>query len=159
MQMIRKCIISHTRPDVAFAVSLVSQFMHQPKEIYFQVALWIVQYLKGTPGRGILFEQNGSVGLEAYTFFKHIRMLTIQGQLWMTMQGILDRISTTRYCTFLDGNLVTCKSEKTKCSIQSSVEVHYKIFSHILTGVIPTFSLFSTLGWAYFPDDTSVFSI
>jgi len=46
---------------------LVSQFMHQPKEIHLEVALRIVQYLKGTPGRGILFERNGSVRLEAYT--------------------------------------------------------------------------------------------
>ncbi|PNX64159.1 putative copia-type protein, partial [Trifolium pratense] len=41
--------------------------MHQPKEIHLQAALQIVQYLKGTPGRGILFERNGSMGLEAYT--------------------------------------------------------------------------------------------
>jgi hypothetical protein len=31
--------LSHTRPDVAFAVSLVSQFMHQPKETHLQAAL------------------------------------------------------------------------------------------------------------------------
>jgi len=55
----RLIYLSHTRPDVAFAVSLVSQFMHQLKEIHLQAALRIVQYLKGTPGRGILFERNG----------------------------------------------------------------------------------------------------
>ncbi|XP_058726625.1 uncharacterized mitochondrial protein AtMg00810-like [Vicia villosa] len=52
----RLIYLSHTRPDVAFAVSLVSQFMHQPKEVHLQAALRIVQYLKGTTGRGILFE-------------------------------------------------------------------------------------------------------
>jgi len=31
--------ISHTKLDVAFVVSLVSQFMHQPKDIHLKVAL------------------------------------------------------------------------------------------------------------------------
>lgn len=59
--------ISHIRLGVIFAINLVRQFMHQPKEIHLQVVLWIVQYLKGIYGRGFLFEKNGSVSLEAYT--------------------------------------------------------------------------------------------
>ncbi|MCI56318.1 hypothetical protein A2U01_0077569, partial [Trifolium medium] len=62
--------------------------MHQPKEIHLQAALRIVQYLKGTPGRGILFEQNGSEGLEAYTDADYAG-------------STVDRRSTTGYCTFL----------------------------------------------------------
>jgi len=73
--------------------------MHLPKEIHLQVALRIVQYLKGTPSRGILFEWNGSVGLEAYTYADYAGL-------------IVDKRSTTGYCTFLAGNLVTWKSKK-----------------------------------------------
>ena len=86
--------LSHTRPDIAFAVSLVSQFMHQPKEAHLQAALRIVQYLKGTPGRGILFKRNKSVSLEAYMDADYVG-------------SVVDRRSTTGYCTFLGGNLVT----------------------------------------------------
>ncbi|CAJ2640890.1 unnamed protein product [Trifolium pratense] len=105
--------LSHTRPDVAFAVSLVSQFMHQPKEIHLQAALRIVQYLKGTPGRGILFERNGSVGLEAYTDADYAG-------------SIVDRRSTTGYCTFLGGNLVTWKSKKQSVVSRSSAEAEFR---------------------------------
>jgi len=49
--------------------------MHQPKEIHLQAALRIVQYLKGTPGRGIWFEQNGSMRLEAYTDADYARSI------------------------------------------------------------------------------------
>jgi len=80
----RLIYLSHTRLDVAFAVSLVSQFMHQPKEIHLQAALRIVQYLKGTPGRGILFERNGNENLEAYTDADYAG-------------SIVDRRSTTGY--------------------------------------------------------------
>ena len=43
----RLIYLSHTRPDIAFAVSLVSQFMHQPKEAHLQAALRIVQQEEG----------------------------------------------------------------------------------------------------------------
>lgn len=96
-RLVEKLIyLSHTRPDVAFAVSLVSQFMHRSKEIHLQAAFRIVPYLKGTPNRGILFERNGSVGLEAYTDADYAG-------------SIMDRRTTIGYCTFLGGNLVTWK--------------------------------------------------
>ena len=90
----RLIYLSHTRPDIAFVVSLISQFMHQPKEAHLQAALRIVQYLKGTPGKGILFTRNKSVSLEAYTDADYAG-------------SVVDRRSTTGYCTFLGGNLVT----------------------------------------------------
>ncbi|KOM52507.1 hypothetical protein LR48_Vigan09g116600 [Vigna angularis] len=49
--------------------------MHQQKEVHLQVALKIVQYLKGTPIRGILFERNGNVSLEAYTNANYARSI------------------------------------------------------------------------------------
>jgi len=58
--------LSHTRPDIAFFVSLVSQFMHQPKETHLQATLRIVRYLKKTPRRGV-FKRNNSASLEVYT--------------------------------------------------------------------------------------------
>nr|KYP46112.1 Retrovirus-related Pol polyprotein from transposon TNT 1-94 [Cajanus cajan] len=109
----RLIYLSHTRPDVAFAVSLVSQFMHQPKEVHLQAALRIVQYLKGTPGKGILFKQNGNVNLEAYTDADYAR-------------SIVDRRSTTGYCTFLGGNLVTWKSKKQSVVAKSSAEAEFR---------------------------------
>ena len=31
--------LSHTRPDIAYAVSVISQFMHSPKEVHLQAPL------------------------------------------------------------------------------------------------------------------------
>uniref|UniRef100_A0A2C9VCM9 Uncharacterized protein n=1 Tax=Manihot esculenta TaxID=3983 RepID=A0A2C9VCM9_MANES len=44
----RLIYLSHTRPDIAYAVSLVSQFMHDPRETHMQAVLRILRYLKGT---------------------------------------------------------------------------------------------------------------
>ena len=42
-----------TRPDIAYAVSVVSQFMHAPRTCHMDAIERILKYLKGTPGQGI----------------------------------------------------------------------------------------------------------
>ena len=39
--------LSHTRPDIAYAVGVVSQFMHAPQEEHWEAVLRIIRYLKG----------------------------------------------------------------------------------------------------------------
>lgn len=41
--------LSHTRPDLAYAISVVSQFMHSLSEEHQAV---VMRYLKGVPGKG-----------------------------------------------------------------------------------------------------------
>ncbi|RVW35444.1 Retrovirus-related Pol polyprotein from transposon RE1 [Vitis vinifera] len=54
----RLIYLSHTRPNIAFAVSVVSQYMHSPKESHLKAAYKILKYLKGSPGRGLFFKKN-----------------------------------------------------------------------------------------------------
>ena len=49
--------LSHTRPDIAFAVSVVSQHIHSPKESHREVVYKILKYLKGSLGRGLFFQK------------------------------------------------------------------------------------------------------
>ena len=95
----RLIYLSHTRPDIAYAVSVISQFMHSPKEAHLQAAYRVLQYLKGAPSKGIMFKRNGGLVLEAYTDADYA-------------DSIVDRRSTSGYCTFLSGNLVTWRSKK-----------------------------------------------
>ena len=48
--------LSHTRPDIAYAVSIISQFMHSPTKRHLEAAYHILRYFKGTPGKGLLFQ-------------------------------------------------------------------------------------------------------
>ena len=52
----RLIYLSHTRLDIAFSVSMVSQFMHALGLEHFEVVYRILRYLKGTPSRGLLFK-------------------------------------------------------------------------------------------------------
>ncbi|KAL6323336.1 hypothetical protein AAG906_029343 [Vitis piasezkii] len=51
----RLMYLAHTRPDLAYALSVVSQFMHSPSEEHMNVVIRILCYLKSSPGKGILF--------------------------------------------------------------------------------------------------------
>ncbi|KAJ8747113.1 hypothetical protein K2173_008912 [Erythroxylum novogranatense] len=59
--------LSHTRPDIAYAVGVVSQFMHRPQREHMEAVVQIIRYLKGTIGTGIMFGRHGQLDIEAYT--------------------------------------------------------------------------------------------
>ena len=58
---------AHIQQDISFAVSLVSQFMHSLGPEHYDAILRILRYLKGTPGKGLLFANNGHFQVEVYT--------------------------------------------------------------------------------------------
>lgn len=109
----RLIYLSHTRPDIAYAVSVVSQFMHNPKASHLTAVHRILQYLKGTPGKGILFKKGEGLTLEAYTDADYAG-------------SMVDRRSTSGYCTFLGGNLVTWRSKKQNVVARSSAEAEFR---------------------------------
>ena len=91
--------LSHTRLDIAFAVSIISHFMHHPREEHLEAIYTILIYLKGTPRKGLLFRKTENRGIEVYIDVD-----------WAG--SAIDRKSTTSYCTFVWGNLVTWRSKK-----------------------------------------------
>ncbi|KAK5836567.1 hypothetical protein PVK06_012359 [Gossypium arboreum] len=105
--------LSHTRPDIAFAVSLVSQFMHFPIEEHEEAVFRILRYLKSSPGKGLFFKKSEQRGIEAYTDADWLGSIT-------------DRRSTSGYCTFVWGNLVTWRSKKQSVVARSSAEAEFR---------------------------------
>ena len=62
----RLIYLSHTRLDIAYAVNVVSQFMHNPKMTHLHVVYSILRYLKTHMGKGIQLNKDTSFNLEAY---------------------------------------------------------------------------------------------
>ncbi|CAN7087861.1 unnamed protein product [Brassica rapa subsp. narinosa] len=102
-----------TRPDICFAVNQVSQHMQVPKEHHWRMVERILMYLNGSPDQGVWMGCNGSTEVVGYCDAD-----------WAGDRA--DRRSTTCYCTFIGGNLVTWKSKKQKVVSCSSAEAEYR---------------------------------
>ena len=79
--------LSHTRPNIAFVVSLVSQFMHSPYKKNLEAIYRIFRYLKGTLGKGLLFQK---------TTQQNIAYVDTD---WVG--SAIDRRPTSGYCTYI----------------------------------------------------------
>ncbi|GJT33006.1 ribonuclease H-like domain-containing protein [Tanacetum coccineum] len=48
--------LTHTRPDIAYSVHSLAQYMHTPLKSHLNLALNVLRYLKGAPGKGIRYK-------------------------------------------------------------------------------------------------------
>ncbi|KAL5736254.1 hypothetical protein ACOSQ2_031042 [Xanthoceras sorbifolium] len=124
--------MSHTRPDIAYAVSVVSQFIHAPTESHMDAVLWILRYLKGALGRGLIFSKNEHLDIKGY---KDVD--------WAGNAS--DRRSTSGYFTFIGGNLVTWRSKKQTVVSRSSAEVEFRGIAQGITELLWLKNLLSDL--------------
>jgi hypothetical protein len=122
-----------TRPDISFAISLVSQHMHAPTVYHLSLVKRILRYLKGIIGRGIMMIKNGHINIMGYT-----------DSDWAG--NTLDRRSTTGYCVFVGGNLVSWKSKKHHVVARSSAEAEYRAMATAACEFIWLKSLLDDLG-------------
>eukprot|EP00268_Persea_americana_P067870 TRINITY_DN9389_c0_g1_i18.p1 TRINITY_DN9389_c0_g1~~TRINITY_DN9389_c0_g1_i18.p1 ORF type:complete len:262 (-),score=26.33 TRINITY_DN9389_c0_g1_i18:484-1269(-) len=56
-----------TRPDISYAVNLVSQFMTDPRHRHLAMVRRIIKYLIRTPTHGLFYPANNSLTLKAYS--------------------------------------------------------------------------------------------
>ena len=62
----RPIYLTITRPDITYAVNILSQFMHAPRKPHWDAAFRTIKYLKGSPGLGLFFSSSNSFTLKAY---------------------------------------------------------------------------------------------
>lgn len=93
----------HTRPDIAYAVGIVSRYMERPTELHMNAVKRICRYGKGTLCYGLLYKR----GRCDYM---------LSGFSDSDMAGSMDdRKSTGGMAFYLDENLITWVSQKQLC--------------------------------------------
>ncbi|XP_049394781.1 uncharacterized mitochondrial protein AtMg00810-like [Solanum stenotomum] len=102
--------LTMTRPDIAFGVQTLSQFLQQPKKTHMEASLRIVRYIKGQPGQGILLSSNPDN-----------KFTTFCDADWASCP--LTRKFVTGYFIKFGNSVVTWKSKKQSTMSRSSAEV------------------------------------
>ncbi|GKA57539.1 hypothetical protein Tco_0756727 [Tanacetum coccineum] len=117
--------LTTTRPDIAYTVSCLSQFIHSPLKSHLKTNLKVVRYLKGCPGKGVnIIRTSTSVNvLKAYTNADWARCTDT-------------RRSVIGYCIFMNDSLVSWKSKKQNTISKSSTEAEYRALAYVTSEVI-----------------------
>jgi hypothetical protein len=102
-----------TRPDISYAVHIVSQFMAALRSLHYAAVLRILRYLKGTLFHGFHFSSQSSLTLQVYSDADWAGDPT-------------DRRSTTGYCFLLGDSLISWRSKKQSVVTRSSTEAEYR---------------------------------
>jgi hypothetical protein len=107
--------LTFTRPDIAFSVHQVCQFMQNPMVSHFTAVKRILRYLKGTLHVGISYTK-GDLQLKAFSDAD-----------WAGDPN--DRRSTTGLVIFLGDNPISWSSKKQQTVSRSSTEAEYRALS------------------------------
>ena len=95
----------------------------------------ILCYLKAAPGHGILYKDHG-----------HTRVECFSDADWAGSRE--DRRSTSGYCVFVGGNLVSWKSKKQNVVSRSSAESEYRAMAQSVCEIVWIHQLLSEIGFS-----------
>ena len=128
----RLIYLCHTRPDISYAVSVVSRYMHDSRSGHLDAVYRILRYLKSSPGKGLMFKSHGHLNVEGYCDADWASCLD-------------DRRSTSGYCVFVGGNLVSWRSKKQSVVSRSTTEAEYRALSLGVSEMLRVRNLLSEL--------------
>jgi hypothetical protein len=114
LRLVGKLIyLSHVRPNIAFSVSVASQFMHSHFEEHLEEVYRILRYLRENPRKGLLFKKTSERNVSIFIDVD-----------WAA--SVTDIRSNSGYCIYVWGNLVTWRSKKQGVVARNSAEVEFR---------------------------------
>jgi histone deacetylase 1/2 len=122
-----------TRPDLAFSVNKVCQYLHAPTTEHWTAVKRILRYVKDTLKLGITFTKSSSTLLSAFSDADWAGDLD-------------DRRSTGGFAIFVGTNLVSWSARKQETVSRSSTEAEYKALANATSELIWVEALLAELG-------------
>jgi hypothetical protein len=122
-----------TRPDISYAVHVISQFVCAPRSTHWAALLRILRYIRGTMFQCLHLSSSSDLTLRAYADAD-----------WAGDPS--DRKSTSGYCVFLGDSLVSWKSKKQSVIARSTAEAEYRAMAHATSEVVWLRWLLSDMG-------------
>ena len=129
----RLIYLGTTRPDLAYSIHILTQFMQAPRAEHLDAALRVVRYLKHNPGQGILLRSDSPLTLNVWCDAD-----------W---QGCpLTRRSLTGWFIQFGNSPISWKTQKQDHVSQSSAEAEYRAMSETIKEVMWLKNLLWSLG-------------
>jgi histone deacetylase 1/2 len=122
-----------TRPDLAFSVNKVCQFLHSPTTVHWSAVKRILRYIMHTLDVGLRIKKSNSRFVSAFSDAD-----------WAG--SVDDRRSTGGFAIYFGSNLISWSARKQATVSRSSTEAEYKAMSNATAEVIWVESLLAELG-------------
>ncbi|CAM8974914.1 unnamed protein product [Rhodiola kirilowii] len=124
-----------TRPDIAHGVSIVSRHMANPGKYHWQAVKWLLRYIKGTLGKGLLFGK------------EQVSSEIIQGFVDSDYAGNVDtRKSQTGLVFTVFGTAVSWKANLQKVVALSTTEAEFMAITEAVKEALWMKGLLTELG-------------
>lgn len=107
--------LSYVTLVIVYSIGILNQFIHDPREFFVLVIEKVLQYLKGTPLRRLLFKRTNDMIIEIFTYVNYVG-------------SIITQHSTFEYCTFFRGNLISWQSKKQQIVARANTESEFSEF-------------------------------
>ncbi|XP_019230259.1 PREDICTED: uncharacterized protein LOC109211212 [Nicotiana attenuata] len=122
-----------TRPDIAYSVQTLSQFMQKPKRSHLEAAQRVVKYVKNHPSQGILLSNKQRNTITAYC---DVDRATCP----------ITRKSITGFFVKYGHSLISWKSKKQSTISRSSAEFEYRSIVSTVAELVWILDLFKDIG-------------
>lgn len=120
-----------TRPDLAYAVQVLAQFLATPRRDHLVAAHRVVRYIKNALGQGLFMSSSFTLTLNAYC-----------DSDWGGCQET--RHSLTGYCVMFGSFLISWHCKKQPTVSKSLVEAEYRSMADTTCELVRLLSLFKT---------------
>lgn len=114
----RLIYLCFTRPELAYSIHILSQFMQKPTLDHWNATLWVVCFLKGHPGQGILLKTDADLQLTEWC-----------DSDWASCP--LSHRSLSSWIIFLCSSPIAWKTKKQHTVSRSSAEAEYRSMATI----------------------------
>ena len=105
--------LSITRPELSYAIHVLSQVMHKPREAHWDAVVRVMRYLKGCPGQGIMLNAASDLRLRIFCDAD-----------WAACPNT--RRSLSSFITLLGNSPISWKTKKQDTVSHSSAEAEYR---------------------------------
>ena len=125
-------LVMNSRPDIAYSVSQVCRFTHDPHKPHDKAVKMIICYLQATKDKGLIFKPDKSLALDSFVDADFARLYGVENKT-----NPISVKSQTGYIISIGGCPLVWKSKLQQLNALSTTEAETNIVCDMMRVLLP----------------------